>query len=146
MAGVSRNRSAPPFSVVPVLTYPDVGEAVDWLARVFGFVEHVRIGDHRAQLGFGDGGVIVADASHGRRPPGSADGVTLSVMVRVVDIDRHYERACAGGARPLGAPSDQPFGERQYTALDPAGHRWTFTESVADLAPEDWGGTTVSPW
>jgi uncharacterized glyoxalase superfamily protein PhnB len=32
-----------------------------------------------------------------------------------------------------------PFGERQYVAQDPGGHRWTFTESVADVAPEEWG-------
>jgi hypothetical protein len=49
---MTRNRSAPPASVTPILTYPEVGEAVAWLSRVFGFVEHVRIGDHRAQLGF----------------------------------------------------------------------------------------------
>jgi uncharacterized glyoxalase superfamily protein PhnB len=33
-----------------------------------------------------------------------------------------------------------PFGERQYTVDDPGGHRWTFTQSVADVAPEEWGG------
>ncbi len=35
-----------------VLFYPDVGEAVDWLCRSFGFVERLRIGDHRSQLSF----------------------------------------------------------------------------------------------
>ena len=32
--------------------------------------------------------------------------------------------------------------ERRYTAQDPAGHSWTFSESVADMLPEDWGGTS----
>jgi uncharacterized glyoxalase superfamily protein PhnB len=42
-------------------------------------------------------------------------------------------------------PTNFEYGERQYTAEDPAGHQWTFSETVADLAPEDWGGITVVP-
>jgi uncharacterized glyoxalase superfamily protein PhnB len=140
-----RNRSAPPASVTPVLSYPDVAAAVDWLTHTFGFVEHVRIGDHRAQLGFGDGALIVADESHGRRAPAS-DGVTHSVMVRVDDVDDHYQRASAAGAHVISSPATHMYGERQYVATDLAGHQWTFTQSVADVSPESWGGTTATPW
>ncbi|MHB1988279.1 MAG: VOC family protein [Acidimicrobiales bacterium] len=76
---------------MPSLTYPDVEHAVEWLTRVFGLVEHIRIGDHRAQLGFGDGAVFVADANHGRCPPSADESVTHSVMVRVEDVNAHYE-------------------------------------------------------
>lgn len=145
-AAVTTNRSAPPPSVTPVLVYPDVGLAVRWLTHAFGLEEHVRIGDHRAQLGFGDGALIVADATHGRRPPASESEVTHSVMVRVGDVDAHYEKARAAGVQILSPPADQPFGERQYAAVDLAGHHWIFTQSVADLRPEQWGGTTVAPW
>ena len=139
------NRSAPPVSVTPVLTYPDVPAAAEWLTNAFGFVEHVRIGDHRAQLGFGDGAIILADAGHGRVVPTSEDR-THSVLIRVDAIDRHYERARAAGARIIGNPTTHMYGERQYSAVDLAGHQWTFTESVADVEPEEWGGTTVTPW
>jgi uncharacterized glyoxalase superfamily protein PhnB len=67
---MKRNRSVPSSSVVPVLVYPDVREAVEWLETAFGFVERVRIGEnHRSQLSFGDGAVIVGDVRHDRRPP-----------------------------------------------------------------------------
>jgi hypothetical protein len=66
---MTTNRSAPPASVTAVLTYADVREAVDWLTGVFGFAERVRIGDHRAQLSFGDGALIVADDSGDRQGP-----------------------------------------------------------------------------
>lgn len=36
------------------------------------------------------------------------------------------------------------FGERQYGVRDPWGHVWTFSESVADVAPEEWGG--IAPY
>ena len=41
-------------------------------------------------------------------------------------------------------PTDFEYGERQYSAADPAGHVWTFSETLADVAPEEWGGTSVS--
>lgn len=140
------NRSAPPTSVTPVLTYPNVREAVDWLTKVFGFAERVRIGEHRAQLSLGNGALIVADDSHDRQVPQTGEGVTHSVMVRVADIDEHYTKVRAAGAVTLTTPTDMPYGERQYTATDPAGHHWTFTESIRDVAPEDWGGESVQPW
>jgi len=34
------------------------------------------------------------------------------------------------------------FGERQYSVEDLGGHLWTFSQSVADVPPEDWGAIT----
>ncbi len=139
------NRSIPSVSVIPVLVYPDVREAVEWLGVAFGFVEQVQIGeDHRAQLGFGDGALIVGDVRGDRRPPRAGEE-THSVVVRVEDADAHCERARSHGARILMEPTDFEYGERQYSAEDPAGHRWTFSQSLRDVAPEEWGGITVSP-
>jgi len=143
--GMKRNRSIPQSTVIPVLVYPDVREAVDWLGRAFGFVERVRIGEnHRSQLRFGEGAVIVADVRAERRPPRPGE-VTHSVVVRVDDANAHCERAKAHGARIVTEPTDFEYGERQYTAEDPAGHQWTFSETLADVAPEEWGGTSVAP-
>jgi len=141
---VRPNRSIPSATVIPVLIYPDVREAVSWLGEAFGFVERVRIGeDHRSQLSFGDGAVIIGDIRKERRPPRAGE-VTHSVMVRVDDVDAHCERARAHGARVLMEPTDFEYGERQYAAEDPAGHHWTFSETIADVAPEAWGGTLVT--
>ena len=127
------NHSMPPSVIIPELAYPDVREAVDWLCRSFGFVERLRIGDHRAQLLFGEGSIIVTQ--QGANPSAS------SVLVRVDDIDNHYEHAKQVGARILSPPADYPYGERQYTVEDLAGHRWTFSQTIADIDPKTWGGT-----
>jgi uncharacterized glyoxalase superfamily protein PhnB len=139
---VRRNRSIPSASVIPVLVYPDVRAAVAFLEDAFGFVERVQIGeDHRAQLGYRDGAVIVGDVRGERRPP--RDGPeTHSVVVRVDDARAHCEHARARGARIRMEPTDFEYGERQYEAEDPAGHRWTFSETLRDAEPEEWGGTT----
>ena len=140
------NRSIPLPLVIPVLVYPDVREAVAWLTEAFGFAERLRIGEnHRSQLSFGDGGaLIVADVRGERRPPRPGE-VTSSVLVRVDDAKAHCERARAHGARIEMEPTDFEYGERQYTAMDFAGHRWTFSETLADVDPADWGGELVAP-
>jgi uncharacterized glyoxalase superfamily protein PhnB len=139
------NRSIPAASVVPVLIYPDVQAAADWLSAAFGFEERVRIGDnHRAQMRWDTGALIVADVRHDQRPPRAGE-VTHSVLVRVADARSHCERARAHGARILMEPTDFEYGERQYTAEDHAGHRWTFSQTLADVAPEEWGGQSVGP-
>lgn len=134
-----RNRSMPLSVIIPILVYPDVREAVAWLCRSFGFVERLRIGTHRAQLSFGEGDLVVAET---RRESGisPAGWPGHSVMVRVADIDRHYERAERSGARIVSQPTDYPYGERQYTAEDPGGHQWTFSQTIADVDPKTWGG------
>lgn len=128
----------PPTTVIPVLAYEDVGEAVRWLCAAFGFEERWRAGSHRAQLWVGDGTIAVT----GGGSAGASDSLD-SVMVRVEDVDAHHGQAVESGAVVSSAPSDFPYGERQYTAVDPGGHRWTFSQTIADVAPEDWGGTSV---
>lgn len=125
----------PPATVIPVLAYPDVEEAARWLCEAFGFSLRLKIGDHRAQLDAGEGAVVIAAAAPGGQAPAGC-----SIMVRVDNADAQYDRAKRAGARVFGAPETYPYGERQFSAEDPAGHRWTFSETVADVAPEDWGG------
>ncbi len=138
------NRSLPSATVIPVLIYPDVREAVAWLSAAFGFTERVRIGEnHRSQLSVGDGAVIIGDVRKDRRPPRAGE-VTHSVTVRVENVHAHCERARLQGARIVMEPIDFEYGERQYTAEDPAGHQWTFSETLDDVAPESWGGELVA--
>jgi uncharacterized glyoxalase superfamily protein PhnB len=131
----------PDASVIPELAYRDVAEAVDWLCQAFGFKERLRIGHHRAQLVYDRGSMIVTqlNLSHEAGSKGQGEH-THSVMVRVKDVDRHYEIAVQHGTRIIQPPADYPYGERQYTAEDPGGHIWTFSQTIADVDPSLWGG------
>ena len=139
------NRSIPSATVIPVLVYPDVRAAVDWLTAAFGFVERIRIGEgHRAQLGIGtDGAVIVADVRHDKQPP-QPGVVTHQLKVRVEDVDAQVERARAYGAAVRQEPEDQEYGEREATVEDLAGHQWQFTQTLRDVDPADWGGVATT--
>ncbi len=130
------NRSMPGSTVIPQLAYPDVREAAAWLCDVFGFSERIRMGDHRAQLNVGDGAIVLTKR-------GAGEVGSSSVMVRVADVDRHYEHAVKHGCKGAEQPKSFPYGERQYNVVDFAGHRWSFSESIGDVAPEEWGGEAV---
>src|SRR5690348_17228425 len=109
------NRSAPHARVTPVLTVADVRAAVAWYEDVFGFVEHVRIGEgHRAQLGMPDGQaaeLVVAEVRPGRRTP--QEMVSHQVMLKVADVTAVVERATSQGAKVVDPPHDWQYGERQ---------------------------------
>jgi len=122
------NRSMPPSAVIPVLSCPDVVQESAWLRAAFGFLERLAIGDHRVQLSYGSGSLVLA----------SGPTALATVMVRVEDADAHCARARAAGATIVAEPADYPYGERQYTAVDPVGHTWTFSQTIADVDPGDW--------
>ena len=128
-----RNRSIPDCTVIPEIPCHDIEQMTAWYARAFGFTLRIGIGNHRAQLNVGDGAVVLIERG--------TSTSTSSVMVRVQDAHAHHDRAKVAGAEILRAPEDHPYGERQYTAVDPEGHRWKFSQSIADVAPQDWGGT-----
>jgi uncharacterized glyoxalase superfamily protein PhnB len=133
------NRSIPRATVIPVLAYPDVNQAAAWLCDAFGFTVRLRIGNHRVQLNVRDEAVILRELH--QNETNAALGVGHSVTIRVEDADAHCIRAKSHGAKITQEPITQPYGERQYNAVDFAGHSWTFSQSVADVHPRDWGGT-----
>jgi uncharacterized glyoxalase superfamily protein PhnB len=131
------NKSIPQCTVIPELAYPDIGKAIDWLCAAFGFTLRLRIANHRAQLNVGDGAIVLIEA---RETDGPHLGIGHSVMVRVENIDRHYENAVQHGARVIRPPADHPYGERQYGVEDFTGRSWKFSQSIADVDPAAWGG------
>jgi uncharacterized glyoxalase superfamily protein PhnB len=143
------NRSAPRARVVPVLVYEDVASAVDWLCKTFGFAERLRAGAPggrvaHAQLTIGEEAIMMGGPGGEFRPPRSGE-VSQYVVVHVENIEEHFQRARRSDAKVVKPPTDMPFGERQYTVEDPWGHRWTFSQSIADVALEAWGARSPNP-
>jgi uncharacterized glyoxalase superfamily protein PhnB len=139
---LKKNRSAPDTAVIPVLYYPDVREAVEWLTTVLRFTERLRNSENRRQLLHDNGAIVVTkpggnanEASSTHQSPGAH-----SITLRVTGIDDLFQRVKAAGARILDEPADRPYGERQCSFLDPWGHPWTLSETIFDSDPADWGG------
>ena len=137
-------------SVIPMLSYEDGVTALEWLCRAFGFRERARMQAKDGTLTHGelefDGGVVMLatptpDYQSPRRHRESCDAakrwakvpfVVDGVLVNVADVDAHFERARAAGARILSKPENVGMGLRHYRAEDLEGHRWMFAQEVAD--------------
>lgn len=121
--------------VVPYLLYEDAGAAMDWLIRVFGFTERVRDRQddgtvRHGELLLGNGGVIMlGSAGEGFRGPGKLGAVTQMQCVTVTDLVAHRDRARALRA-DVSEISMRANRARSYTADDPEGHRWYFSEPL----------------
>ena len=137
------NRSIPNATFIPVRSYPDLDAAVGWLRDVLGCRERLRIPGHRVQLTLGNG-AVVAVAWDASTAPASGGRPPATLMVRVRDVDSTYARALSNGATGLSAPTDQPYGERQASLRDPAGHAWTLTQTIGDVDPAAWGGVLTT--
>src|ERR1700749_3436243 len=110
------NRSIARATVIPVLTYPDVNAAAAWLCQAFGFTVRLRIGTHRVQMNIGEGALTLRELHPDE--VGAVLGLGHSITVRVEDADAHCRRAKGHGAQIKMEPANQPFGERQYSAVD----------------------------
>ncbi len=106
--------------------------AAEWLSAAFGFTVRLCIANHRIQMRAGEGRLTIAEGS-------VVPNHSHITQVRVEDALAHCERARQHGAVILTEPTDHMYGERQYNAQDFHGHKWDFTQTIADVEPEKPG-------
>jgi uncharacterized glyoxalase superfamily protein PhnB len=121
--------------VVPYLLYEDAGAAMDWLIRVFGFIERVRDQQRdgavrHGELLTGNGGVIMLGSpGAGFQGPAKLGEVTQLQCITITGLLGHRERAQSAGAH-ISEISIRAGRAHSYTVDDPEGHRWYFSEPL----------------
>jgi uncharacterized glyoxalase superfamily protein PhnB len=137
------NRSVPVDTVLPHVTYKRLPEAMDWLSRTFGFVEHYRYGDpvSGAQVRLGNAYIMVRTARGDYRSPADLGFGTQSLTIFVEDVERHFEHSKAAGANIVEDLHETEYGELQYGVEDLEGHHWLFSRHARDVSPDAWGAT-----
>lgn len=128
--------------ITPYLHYEDVGAAIDWLARAFGFRERMRLSGPtgaiaHAEMQRDDGVIMMGNPGPQYKNPKRLGEVTQSLYVYVDDVNKHFIHAKQAGATIIDEPADQFYGDRRYAAEDPEGHVWYFAQHVRDVKPED---------
>jgi MerR family transcriptional regulator, thiopeptide resistance regulator len=123
--------------VIPVLVYEDIPAAAEYLVRVFGFAPSgITHDDHghavHAELGAGEGVIylhrVAPEFAVASRKTVGAD--TAGVDVIVDDVESHFANAQAQGADIVYAPTDMPYGFREYGARDFDGRLWSFMQPL----------------
>jgi uncharacterized glyoxalase superfamily protein PhnB len=145
MSTIDHAHTTPPVTttpdIYPRLAYRDELAAVEYLARVFQFVEDraARMefdGNYLCWMRVGSGVLMLGHANtdvHLIHSPLDAGLTTVMLNVYVRDIDAHYAHAVREGADITMELADAFFGERRYEATDLEGHRWHFGERFADI-------------
>ncbi|MFI2712518.1 VOC family protein [Micromonospora sp. NPDC018662] len=115
-------------SIYPVLRYPDVRAAVDFLRSAFGLTVHELYEEpdgtvRHAELGHGDGLVMIGAGPAPVSRPADDD---YRVYLAVDDVDAHHRRAREAGAEIVRSPFDTDYGSRDYAARDLVGVVWSF--------------------
>jgi uncharacterized glyoxalase superfamily protein PhnB len=128
--------------ITAYLLYEDVGAALTWLSKTFGFTERMRLpgpdGDIvHAEMEFADGVIMLGNPGPDYRNPKRVGHTTQMLYVYVDDVDKHYEHALQAGAKILDEPADMFYGDRRYGAEDPEGHQWNFATHTRDVPPEE---------
>ncbi len=126
--------------IVPYLYYDDGPAALEYMCKVFGFEELMRVarGDGtfmHAEAGYQGNAVMLGTPLGEDGKPKSLREHPVrhaSVMCYVDDVDAHYAKARAAGAEIVSELADQSYGARTYTAADPEGHHWHFTTPTDD--------------
>lgn len=124
-------------TLIPTLRYRDGNAAIAFLKEAFGFAEHAIYRDDKGglvhgELSLGNGMIMIGEVKetefgkHMIQPDEVGGKVTTAIYVLVPDVDAHFARAKAAGARILRAPVDQDYGGRDYACADPEGHVWSF--------------------
>ena len=125
--------------VIPLLVYRDIAAAHAFLTKAFGFEPGVIERSPDGQVVHGE--VLAGNTTiwlHRATLEHELDTGTNSdsgLVIYVDDVDAHFEHARAAGAHVEKEPVDQPYGQREYGARDPEGHRWWFATPV-NVFPE----------
>jgi uncharacterized glyoxalase superfamily protein PhnB len=129
--------------IVPAITYSDLPRAVEWFEHVFGFRERAESrltwpGGSITWIEAGSGLFAITTSGETGQQDSSAAAPGLMMKVYVDDVDKHFSRAKAEGAKIISEPEDGFWGGRIYRALDHEGHQWEISQCGRDLASERW--------
>lgn len=118
---------------IAILVYHDIEAAFDYLKRVFGFGPGELTRDPsgmvvHGEIQAGDGEFWMHQTSNefSLQSPNQLGGATGTMAIIVDDVDAHHCHAVEEGADVRYEPIDQPYGYREYSAVDPEGHLWSF--------------------
>jgi PhnB protein len=132
-------------SLTPYITVSPASDAIRWYVETLGAEEVMRLpaGDRiaHAEIRIGDSMLMLSDEmpERGAIGPKSLGGTTASFLIYLDDVDAAFTRAIGAGAVEESKVTDQFYGDRSGTFVDPFGHRWTLATHVEDVSEEEMG-------
>ena len=131
-------------SITPYITVRGAAKALEFYKAAFGAKEIMRfempggVVAH-AEIEIGGSRVMLADEmpDWGNRGPETLGGATGGLCVYVPNVDEAFAKAVAAGAKVFKPLTDQFYGDRSGTVIDPFGHVWTLATHIEDVSHEE---------
>ena len=132
-------------AVTPYLVVDDGQAALAWYQKVFGAeMDSLMDGPDgavmHAEIRIGPAQVYLSQEFPnfpGFVSPKTLGGTASSIHLYVPDVDATHALAVKEGAEELQPPTDQFWGDRHSTIVDPFGHRWSVSTHIEDLTEEE---------
>jgi PhnB protein len=132
-------------SITPYLGINDAAKAIEFYKKAFGAVEMFRLeapGGRvgHAELRIGDSSLMLGDPCDmegGLTASQKLAGAAVGLHLYVEDCDKVYAQALACGATQLREVTDQVYGDRSGTLMDPFGASWFVSTHKEDLSPDE---------
>lgn len=123
-------------TVTPYLTVEDPGAVIEFLKKAFDAKETYAMRDDKGNIGHAEVKVgtsmLMLGKAHDQWKARPAN-----FYLYVEDCDAAYKKAIAAGAKSLGEPANQFYGDRHGGVEDSQGNNWWIGTHVEDVPPEE---------
>jgi PhnB protein len=131
-------------TLTPYLVLADANAGIEFYKRALGAAEVYRLQAPdgkigHAELTIGDSRLMLADEApeYGAKSPRAFGGCPIGLYVYVSDVDAAAQRFLAAGGSLVRPVETQFYGDRSGQFDDPEGYRWTLSQHVEDVSPEE---------
>lgn len=128
--------------LMPYLTVPDPGAAIEFYEAAFGFTCRLTVpgpsGIDHAELAWHEAVIMLGPESElhtARAPMTTGIPSPVGLYLYTDDLMARYDAALEAGAETIEAPTVTFWGDRMFVVADPWGYKWTFAQNVADHDP-----------
>lgn len=138
------NNSSMHAPLTPHLCVDGAADAIDFYTRGLGATEMMRLPGPDGRLMHAsilvNGAMVMLNDEYPEMDglgPKKRGGTSVTLHLRVTDVDAAVERAVAAGARLVMPVEDMFWGDRYGLVEDPFGHQWAFATPVRQVSTEE---------
>jgi PhnB protein len=127
----------------PRMTYKDAAKAIEFYKQAFGAKEIMRfeVGGSipHAEIMIGDSAIMLAEEwpEGGRYSAETLGNSPVLISLSVSDADAFVAHAVSAGAKVKLPVTDQFYGRREGTLVDPFGYVWSVSTVTEDMSVEE---------
>lgn len=131
-------------SLTPYLALSDAAKAIEFYKAALGAIELYRLAmpDGKiahAELQLGDSRLMVSDEAPewGNKSARGYGGSPVALCIYSDNVDALAERFVKAGGKVTRPLETQFYGDRTGRFEDPEGYKWTLSQHVEDVSPEE---------